>query len=409
MTGHGRRRLLLLGGGTSAAIVAVVLALVLVAPGGGSTDQLVAEEPTATASAQPTPTTTTAPTPTAQSSASTTETAAPGASAEAPTSSPSSSREPVADASLLLTTSWVDATFGHGRHLARVYGGGYDPCSFEVPRPASAERGWAWPDETMVLEELSTTRSEADAGRLYDACTDPRLHPADSIDPVRSRGLALGDEALVIRTERALVVETVGAARVGRTVVLVTWKQSGKVESDAPAEGMLRAAVAKLLGWQLPAPSTSPAPEPAPAVMGYLGTGDVRTYWRDDGLVERLSCPATDAPRRGAVLDLAAPAARRTWFHGVTEPEFSWSFTRGRAANPDDAASAFASCRGAQESTALRNVGDEAFCTIDEGGMGVRCLARAGSTYYDFTERQMGPLEDVAELLRRAVERDPGT
>lgn len=396
--------------GAGAGLGALVVTLALVVPGGGgSDDRLVADESTptptatatATATAGPTGTSTPAPSPRATQGGS--EAPTPGVSAS------SGSGDPVASSALMLRDAWVDAAFGHGRPLlSQRWGGGYDECQGKIVR--SAEQLWAWPEETMLLEHLLTAGSESVAHEVFDSCTEPLMHPAHATDPVRTRRLDVGDEAVVIRTEQPLRVDTRAYARVGRTVVGVVWVQSGRVESDEPAQRALRAAVAALLGRSVPAPEAAPAPEPAAGTSGYLGVNDLRQYWHGDTAHEGpVRCGPEQGPE-GHALRLAGPAVERSWFNGDGAPEHTWGFLRGRAPDAQAAVSDFASCRASQpQASPLPDVGDEAFCTSDNVAYGgLRCLARKGHTYYVFSGRTESDRSEVARWLRLAVARTPG-
>lgn len=393
---EGRRRATVRG-------LSAATAVVLVAVGGAglgglldripSTPDRLGADPMSTALVSGTPT----PGPSASPAPS--PAAAPSATPSA-TSSPAPSIDGVRPA-LLLSTRFLEEAFGSGRAaLAQNYddkepllGSCLDgQAPLGVVR--STGRSWSWPDEVVVGETLVELASPEQAAALLDECADPTSRRYDpSAQPIADP-VAVGEGGFLVQERHALFRQLHAGARVGRFLVVLQWRQSGRVPSAEPLVQALRAAVAKATSSASLGPVAAAAPQPDPALQGYLTragfpggvsglTDGARPYeWvRDQRAPETgISCGST-----GAALTTAAPPVWRTWSavaYDAVDPRTSLAVAT--APEPAGAASDFARCRAAQDFTAepVSDLGDEAYFLNTDTGSGQRELfVRSGATY----------------------------
>ena len=402
----------------AAALLAVVVAVVLVVPGGGSTDELIAEGPT--------------PTPTASDEATSTPTAAPAPSASAseapdPTATPDSSSSaasaPRLDTDHLLSEAFVDRAFGGGANgRTEDWTGGYgsplacwptyDKPEWEVP----ATRTWMWPGEVVVGETLARLSSLGDARERLADCrrTGPSWQPTGAA----TRTLDVGDEAYVAVDSEELYTQLHAGARIGRDLVLLQWRQPGRVSDTAPLEHALRAAVERVLGRAEPAALAAPPPQASDAFEGFLTSDQVRAAagetrwsgqtWRADSRGE--SGPVCLEP--DVRLAVHGSVHARRWHGGVLNAmDYNEVVeTIAQAVDEPTAERDFAACRDAASRsdpgfttfTALQDLGDEAFKTesMDLDGSTVIVFVRQRSTYLILEDRNTG---DPVAVARAAL------
>ena len=305
--------------------------------------------------------------------------------------------------SALLSSSFVEEAFAASQpSLVQSYGEAEQPvggCAAAEPADLrrSAGRSWSWPDEVVVSETLLELGSARAAEAFLQDCSqaDPASQPL--VEP-----LQVGDEAVLVQQRWPLYRQLHAAARVGRVVVLVQWRQSGSVPSAAPVVRALRAAVAKALGDAALTPIVADPPRPDPQLRGYLTRagfpddvagvtdGGSPYEWLRDMAVAELRCG--DA----GTLPTAATPVLRVW-----QGPSVVSLVVAQAPAQADAAQDFASCRASQSGTPeeLAGLGDEAYHVAagDEAAVHVR----SGSTY--LVVRGIGMERSAVELIAGAA------
>ncbi|MDP9182646.1 MAG: hypothetical protein M3P04_07720 [Actinomycetota bacterium] len=291
----GRRAKWRLYAGAAAGLTALATTLVLVMTGGDSPHhELVAEEPTPTATTDITQTSEATPTPTPDASAE--ASAAPAAAASASVSR--ADRTPALGPSDLLSDGYAAAAFGAGVEGASgtlAGGTGAHEACWEISGPGwddQLTRTWTWPGETVVAETVTVNEAAGAASAVLGACRIPGPGWREAHVPT-STDLDLGDEGFLSIGRAELYTQISGGARVGRALVLLTWRRSGPVPSTDAFEQALRDAVGKVLlgseGTARPVPPQSSKPE-------------LRRYLNSDELPPRL--------------DSGSPRARGLYWNG---------------------------------------------------------------------------------------------
>lgn len=380
-------------------------AVVLVAVGGAGLSATLDRTPSAPDQLGAAPGSTTAP------AATPGPTGTPGGPSPSPTTGPATgpgaTRSPAPPAlelrpSSLLSTSFVEESFAQGRtSLVQNYddgeqqlGGCAEAAAADLRR--STGRSWSWPDEVVVSETLLELASDRAADAFLRDCArvDPASQPL--AEPLR-----VGDDAVLVQERWPLYRQLHAAARVGRVVVHVQWRQSGPVSSAAPVVRALRAAVAKAVGDPALDPVAAEPQRPDPRLAGYLTRAgfpdDVPGVTDGGSPYEWLRDKAGDELRCGdAALPSAADPVLRVW-----QGPSVVSLAVAQAAPQADATQDFAACRAAQRGTPdeVAGLGDEAYYVAD--GDEAAVLVRSGSTY--LVVRSTGMERSALELVARAA------
>ncbi|MDP9182647.1 MAG: hypothetical protein M3P04_07725 [Actinomycetota bacterium] len=322
----------------------------------------------------------------------------------------------------MLTDRYVEQAFGGGRDAVTlrsdvVHTGAVRGClhlvagdTRSVGPDAIAYRSWSWPDEVVVAENLDR-ESTLDAARArFAVCGDPGH---DDFDPVergaimgavstRREVLDVGDDAFLVEVHWDMDTALFAGARLGRSIVLLSWRQSGPIDSTAPLVAALRAAVARATGEQQPDPRPGGMQEPQAALKGFLtraalaATVDAERLewshdWRSD--TTGLTCA------QGTVDTIDRPAGRR--WEGASNgdiPGHRIGLAIAHARDISGAEQGFTACRehyrqAAQPSDEgnvdidgpprdMDGVGDEAFAVSTDGnGTSFRLMVRSGASY----------------------------
>lgn len=321
-----------------------------------------------------------------------------------PSGSPAGSPAPTVAAvspALLLGTAFAEESFGGGQPaLVQNYDDKEPLLGSCLPQLAplravrSTGRSWSWPDEVVAGETLLELGSAEEASQRFQECADPTSRQYDQTSQPIGEPLDVADGGFLVQERHPLFRQMHAGAQVGRFLVVLQWRQSGRVTSTEPLVQALRAAVAKATGGA-PLDATAADPqEPAPELRGYLtragfpagiaglSDGGMPYEWRRD---RSAAATRIDCGSKGTALSTAAPPVWRTW-SAVAYDAVGPSTSLAVAAAPEstDAASDFALCRAAQDYTAepVPGLGDEAYFLNTDTGNGERELyVRSGATY----------------------------
>lgn len=401
-----RRRVVVRSVGAAGA--AVVLALGAVTAGttlrsseGRSPDQLGTQQtatPTATSSAGPAPTVSAPPSATSTPAATT----APSA-----TTGPAGLSVGEVTTELLLGNDVMATAFGSGRApLVQAYPPGLyslDSCllTSEVPvqralRAEGAARSWSWPAEIVVNQVVVGFASAAEAHEQVQQCTRLSRYESPLLEP-----LDLGDEAFLLQQRHDLYRSMHAGARIGRHLVLVEWRQGGRVPSTAPLERALAAAVAKAVGDPAVAPVAAAAQQPVPELARYLTRAGFPPLggafeWSNDrpGTESQLRCGGQNLPT-------AQPFPSRAWYanNGDSAIVPGVVLSIATSLDPTSGSVDFDTCRrGFATTTPVEGIGDEAFLVTDDlGHQETQLFIRYQATYLHLATTWVDP-EDVQAL-----------
>lgn len=332
---------------------------------------------------------------------------------------------PRLDAEHLLTASFVDRAFGGGAQgrtgdWEGAWGAplacwpSYEAAgSWHVP----VARTWMWPGEVVVGETLARLPSSGDARQALAGCR--RTGPDWTATGAATRTLDIGDESYVAVDAHELYTQLHAGARIGRDLVLLHWRQPGRVSDAAPLERALRAAVERVLGRAEPSPLPAPEPQADEAFRGFLTSAQALpppgapwpgTTWISDSRSELGPLCRQEQEVRLAV---HGEVHSRSWQGGLMVA-MDFNEVVERVAHAVDEAAAerdFAACRdaasrydpGIDSYGSVEGLGDEAFriTASDLDGETVTVFARQGSTYLVLTERSPGG--DAVALARTAL------
>ena len=374
-------------------------------------------------------------------------TPAPSASAGAvpelePTSTPGASLSPTSAATPvrtidvsqagMLSDRFAEDAFGQGRRArvdvvsgsgTRVFHACYDTDAYppdvgprHVPRRV-AGRTWSWADEIVASEVLLELESaEAAANQVVQCKLDPDPAYQEFMPNAQdvSRPVAVGDGGFVSRIGRNASTTMYSGAQVGRFVVLVNWRQSGRHVPLDPLEHALRAAVLKgTRGLEAPALASS-TPVPLNELTGYLTRDEIPgeavpheglVWWSDVGQGRSsIGCgyPAT------TYMPTTREVHLRAWMASTGPGLYdndTVSLAFARAPDPASAGARFQECRAAFASGAVTKpesgLGDEAFSASADLSNG-DVLARTGDLYLwvHFANRD---LESALAVARAAL------
>jgi hypothetical protein len=379
-------------------VLTVVVVLVLALPGGGAPQaQRLVQNPSPSTTATPDVLTSATPTP-PSTEASTVPTEEPSAS---PTPRPTIAG---AQPRLLLSDAFVSESFASGRKpLVQVYGDkvplvpqqtclGFPGAPVDATR--STGRAWSWPDEVVAEELIVEYPSSARAKEHLERCADPKAYDYGTPDPLGDR-LDVADGGYLVQERHELYRSLHAGARVGAFLILVEWRQSGRVTSTEPLERALKAAVSKAVGGDDLRPVPSSEQQGDPALTGYLTRAqfpqgfvpDGSVFaWTDDVLLQaEIDCGVIGDPDHPP-LRTSSRVVWREW-RASTDDVVGYHalLALAEAADPDTAAADFDHCRngffgGTPEP--LSDLGDDAFYVNTDTGNGEAVVyVRTGSSY----------------------------
>lgn len=383
--------------GAAVALTALLAVLVLVVPGGsGPAHQLLVEDPTPTATTEVTPT----PDSTPQSSASA-EASLPSPQASGSVTPSEPAKIVTVSSAAMLPEAYVDSAFGQGQDaLVQAHtspGTSWDPCYYwdrgQAPQPeATLSRSWSWSGEVMVNEVLMRHSSAADAAKVLTQCADTRSRSGS----LTTSTLDVADGGFLVRDAHPLFIAQYAGARLGSSLVLLAWLQSGPVPTDqAPVLRALRAAVDRATGGATGSAHGGPSPQPLDALRGMISRTQLPTVswgpeldWVSDAATrpeERILTCKPWEPGGSALATVDTPYTRRFtngFYSDPVSPE-SLHVTRGHAKDVADAEEQFTACKG--DRPTIPDLGDDAFSAGSPGGHAeepTRILIRAGATFY---------------------------
>lgn len=302
---------------------------------------------------------------------------------------------------LLLSDAFMAQSFGGGQAaLVQNYDDKEPLLGSCLPNQAptdvvrSTGRSWSWPDEVVAGETLVELESPDEASRLLHECADPTSRRYDQTSQPIAEPVSVGDGGFVVQERHALFRQMHAGARVGRFLVLLQWRQGGRVTSTEPLVQSLRAAVAKATDSAPFDPTAAGLQQPAPELLGYLTragfpggvtglTDGARPYeWVGD---EPAAGSGITCGSKGAALTTATPPVWRTWAavaYDAVGPRTSLAVAS--APEPATAPADFAACRTGQDHTAepVADLGDEAYFLKAGTGNGEgELFVRSGSAY----------------------------
>lgn len=426
--------------GAATALVGLVVAFMLVVPGGGgSTDQLLAEDPTPTATLDGAATPTSSPNESA--------TTVPKDSTEPPRTTPKPSAEPTfaVSADAMLSDRYIADTFGGGLRAA-VRGQGTDHTTPEresdfvmggqhsclqwlgegvAPLTSLASREWSWPGETVAAEHLAEAESLTSAQERFAICADPTAKGFDRDYPTlaeaghrTTRSLDLGDEAYLATVRRSLETSAYAGARKGSFLVVVTWRVSGSVPTTDALERVLGDALRNALGQEVG--SSRPAADvtrddelqgfPTRDTLPEVYTGQESLIWQGD---LRWSEPMFPCPGGEVSLATEEPPITRGWSAVDTfgNSPATVRIALARAAAGGETEASFDACRKEYgrhdyEVTDMEDLGDDAFVAWDWTAQTFPSsygYARVGSHYIEVDGSWLST-DDLIVVLRAAVD-----
>jgi len=365
-------------------------------------------------------------------------------------------------ASRLLSTSYVAAAFGSGKRAAVLEQPGYvmGTCftwsswhQNEEPRnlpPGAREirteptqvvgRRWSWPNEVALVQAIGLEPGVPSARRRFQACTDaksPDFDPDNRLHrdrpTITTRALPLGDEAAVTTVRSTYQTVSYATVRVGRHVITLAQRQSGRIASDVPLAQALESALKKARGLREGAVPEASRPDVPAALAGLLSTAALPLVHGERGVMWSYDAPLWWSQGKSTLYCLGGSAGDTTLTTTAVPVERRWiwpsrtfddpvevAFTLVVAEAPDEqtARQEFGACRdrataGTEdyEIRDLPDLGDQAYVWVRKfahsGYSATPVLVRSGTRYLIVWAHGLGsqgtPNPEGAEAVARAA------